>query len=531
MDDDDEILSSPDVYYEDDVLGSESDYDNIDCENIPQLSLTTEADNCQVTTQTACLPNQTTQPSPPHFPPNQSHLEVLKSKFNHNEFRAKQWKIISVILDYLNSSRDPSKIIDQFFIAPSGFGKSICYQFVPVYTNSLALVISPLKSLMLDQFRLMTESGISAVILSPTSIKSGKTLARLFNSEFNIAYITPELCINRGQEFILDLHSKVRICLVAIDEAHCVSCWGHDFRPKYGRLSLLREWLSDVPFLALTATAGNFVTKDIIQSLSLKNTKLHRIKLNRPNLYFEVHNKQGIDHDMKKLLRNANSPSLPEKYSFGGPCIVYCLTRDLTEYYCKHLKNLGVKCDSYHAGMNDRDRKETYDKFVRGEIECIVATVAFGMGIDKPDVRIIIHYGAPKDLESYMQEAGRAGRDCSPSRCIIFYRSSDFRLINRILVSKTRKQSPAYIQHCSNLVKKVQSFLTSNECRRKQLLANLDEELPVVSNPSNDCCDICSSCCRSILKRQHSGNEVDLFSINQVTEDTDGSSSSKKKKV
>ena len=248
------------------------------------------------------------------FPPNKDHFAVLK-RFGHDNFKDPQWKIISIILDFF-TIQEPSRIIDQFFIASSGFGKSLCFQFVPVYLNSMALVISPLISLMLDQVRLMRKSGIPAILLSPLESRSEKTLARVYARKYYLVYITPELCINLGAQFIEKLHTEVRICLVAIDEAHCVSSWGHDFRPKYGRLMELREWLPNVPFLGVTATSNEFITNDVIRSLKLRNPIIHRTSLNRPNLYFEIFPKSKcIESDMKTLL--ISSPL--GTFKFNGP--------------------------------------------------------------------------------------------------------------------------------------------------------------------------------------------------------------------
>ena len=426
------------------------------------------------------------------LPPTAHHLEVLKSRFKLNEFKDSQWKVISTILDCINN-KQPSNIIDQCIIAASGFGKSLCYQFVPVYTKSLALVISPLISLMEDQVRLMDATGIPATFLGSGQKDSSGELRRAYNQELSLLYITPELCLRKESSLISDLHKKVPICLVAIDEAHCISSWGHDFRPKYGKLSQLRELLPEVPFIALTATASKIVLNDIVQKLTLKNTVIHTTTLNRPNHYYEFYRKsRSMEADLKMFLKVRDQLSWKETFSFGGPCIVYCITRGATELVCETLTSLGVKCSYYHAGMNKVKRKDVHNQFVKDELECIVATVAFGMGIDKPDVRMIIHYGAPKEMESYMQEAGRAGRDKKPCRCIVLFSNWDFGLW-RFIISKSHVSNLTIKEHRISMLAKVKNLLYSRHCRRQQLLEHFDETYnPNGVDPSIRCCDICT---------------------------------------
>ena len=421
------------------------------------------------------------------LPPTAHHLEILKSRFKLDKFKEPQWKVISTILDYINN-KQPSNIIDQCIIAASGFGKSLCYQFVPVYTKSLALVISPLISLMEDQVRLMKATGIPATFLGSGQKDSAGELSRAYNQELNLLYITPELCLRKESSLISDLHKNVPICLVAIDEAHCISSWGHDFRPKYGKLAQLRELLPEVPFIALTATASKIVCHEIIEKLKFKNHVVYTTEINRPNLYFEFYEKSGFpDKDLKKLLQIKSGFSEQNIYTFGCPCIVYCITKAMTEQVSKTLNDLGVKSGFYHSGLNKKNRKQIYEKFIRNEIECIVATVAFGMGIDKPDVRMVIHYGAPREMESYMQEAGRAGRDNQPSRCIVLFSNWDFPLLQYIIL-KRLDSYPELKKHRQNMLIKVENFLRSQHCRRQQLLKHFNQP----HYPSTRCCDNCT---------------------------------------
>ena len=419
--------------------------------------------------------------------PNDDHLRVLKSEFGHSQFKPIQWTVISTVLD--NYNQDGSKLKDQCIVMATGFGKSLCYQFIPVYKKSLALVISPLISLMQDQVRLMEMRGIPAVFLGSGQENSSLALNRLYQNEFRLLYISPEYCTNSGPDFICGLHKQIPICLVAIDEAHCVSSWGHDFRPEYGKLSQLREWLPEVPFLALTATASEKVRKDIVSRLSLRNAEIRTSTLNRPNLYFEIQQKsKEIESDMMTLLYFFQG-----KYLFRGPCIVYCITRRATEQVNGVLYKLGVKCDYYHAGLTPKKRGEIHAQFVRDEIECIVATVAFGMGIDKPDIRLVIHYGAPKEMESYMQEVGRAGRDGLQSKCVVFYSAKDFMILQRIVLTGL-DWNESLKEHRSKMMQKMEKFLRSNRCRRQQLLNHFDENYdPNIDDASIRCCDVCTT--------------------------------------
>ena len=444
--------------------------------------------------------------------PTLDHLQTLKSQFGHSAFKPLQWTVINTILN----SRHTSNIVDQCIVLATGFGKSLCYQFIPVYTQSLALVISPLISLMQDQVHLMEMRGISAVFLGSAQQNSSLALDRVFNNECRLLYISPEYCMRVGADFISNLAKKVEISVVAIDEAHCVSSWGHDFRKDYGDLSELRNWLPNVPFLALTATASKLVREDIIQKLALRNPITRTSSLNRPNLYFEIYPKsKEIEADMKLLLHNENPSSLLRKCTFNGSCIVYCISRNATEEVSGVLSSLGVKCEYYHAGLTPKKREEVHNRFVRDEIECIVATIAFGMGIDKPDIRTVIHYGAPKEMESYMQEVGRAGRDGMSSRCVVFYSGKDFVILQRIVLDGLDWNN-ALKEHRSAMMQKMEIFVRSQLCRRQQLLQHFDEIYsPNEDDPTIRCCDVCTS--RQLDKKRG----LDKLSLNTKSDFTE----------
>ncbi|GFQ76564.1 werner syndrome ATP-dependent helicase homolog, partial [Trichonephila clavata] len=340
-------------------------------------------------------------------PPADDHFRILKQFFGHASFRPMQWKIIHTVV---NEHKDVSAVM------ATGYGKSLCYQYPAVYTNKPVVVISPLISLMEDQVMALSVANIGACYLGSSQNQMGKVKEELLQGKYKVVYMTPEFA--EGAEFLLkNLDSKIGIVLFAIDEAHCVSHWGHDFRASYRKLGKLRSNFSHVPFIAVTATATPTVLNDICSSLKLKNPVKVCSSFDRPNLYLEVCMKSGsAENDLLRVMCKKDG-----KPGFSGPTIIYCPTRNSTEDVYKKLLDMKVSCQIYHAGMTPEQRKKAHREFVHDKVEVVVATVAFGMGIDKPDVRHVIHYGAPKDIESYYQEIGRAGRDGSPSICQVFY--------------------------------------------------------------------------------------------------------------
>ncbi|KAL1433647.1 hypothetical protein MTO96_012471 [Rhipicephalus appendiculatus] len=274
------------------------------------------------------------------------------------------------------------------------------------------------------------------------------------------------------------LDERVGITLFAIDEAHCVSQWGHDFRHSYRKLGALRQSFPHVPFLALTATATPNVRDDIVRALSLKDVVLTCTSFDRPNLYLDVRRKGIMMDDLKEVI--------PKD---GSPTIVYCSTRGTTEEVNKVLHNLGIKCALYHAGLSLEERKKSHTMFLEDKVQVVVATVAFGMGIDKPDVRRIVHYGAPRDIESYYQEIGRAGRDGLPSKCIVFFNNKDL-VSNKHFLKDI--SNPLFLQHKTDMLNKMQHYLSSTRCRRKLLLAHFaGAEADTVGGVPH-CCDNCT---------------------------------------
>ncbi|XP_070544113.1 bifunctional 3'-5' exonuclease/ATP-dependent helicase WRN-like isoform X2 [Ptychodera flava] len=407
-------------------------------------------------------------------------VEALKTHFGHSKFRPMQWRIIESVVNRQQ---------DNCVIMATGYGKSLCYQFPSVFTGGTTLVISPLISLMEDQVLALELSNISACYLGSAQSEMVKVKQGIMNGHYRVVYLTPEFA-SVATDLLRDLQQRVGITLVAIDEAHCVSQWGHDFRADYRTLGRLRGILPGVPFMALTATATPEVREDIIRSLKLKNPLVTCTSFDRPNLYLEVRMKTNIRDDLMPFLFEDKR----FHYAFDGPTIIYCPTKKVTENVGEIIKSLGVKAEIYHAGMSIHHRKTTHHRFVRDELQCIVATVAFGMGIDKPDIRTIIHYGAPKDIESYYQEIGRAGRDGLPSSCYVFYATADFTLNKIFLTDSTN-------DHKREMQAKLEQYLTTNKCRRSGILCHFQSETSSLVG-SEQCCDVCR---RKIKARSSQG--------------------------
>lgn len=379
--------------------------------------------------------------------PEMEHLECLKSKFKHETFRSKQWEIIRTVME---EKRDVCAV------AATGYGKSLCFQFPAVYTSGIVLVISPLIALMEDQVNHLTNANIPACLVG-TAQTDTNILKRIRVGEFKLVYSSPEyLLSHNGRSMLNSLVGK--LTLVAVDEAHCVSQWGHDFRQDYRRLDIIRDTMPGVPLLALTATATENVRHDIAKQLKMEKPRMIAGGFDRPNLEFIVNRKGGC----------ASGDLLPLVQNVEGSIIIYVLRKIEAEDVAEMLNLNGVECEIYHADVEPTKKTETLKRFSRDELKVVVATIAFGMGIDKPDIRLVIHYGAPKNLESYYQEVGRAGRDGLQSRVITFFSFDDFWFHDSFLEKEDRekKLSNFVKNYLRTLSHKMRDFLYSPRCRR-----------------------------------------------------------------
>uniref|UniRef100_A0A158Q7M7 DNA 3'-5' helicase n=1 Tax=Elaeophora elaphi TaxID=1147741 RepID=A0A158Q7M7_9BILA len=404
-------------------------------------------------------------------------LRLLKKFFGHNSFRPLQWPVIQ------NAIRGK----DQIVVMSTGYGKSVCYQLPSLYTEKLTVVISPLISLMNDQVENARSNGIQAACISGET-NSNEQRSVLASDDLRVLYITPEFALRCGS--MLKQISK-NINLLAVDEAHCVSEWGHEFRPNYRQLAEVRGFFGkNVPVMALTATATQQVRMDIASSLELHQPIITLVPLDRPNLYLSVRTPTSLEGLLDLLIEDERNGK-----HFNGSTIIYCSTRILVDEVYECLLKKGVLCARYHAGMSAVDRRKAHECFIKDRITTIIATVAFGMGIDKPDVRNVIHYGAPKNMESYYQEIGRAGRDGFPSKCIVFYKDQELTK-HRYCILGEQSLKEQYKKHLLEMLSLMERFLHATSCRRFMLLSHFDECVKKEVT-SAGCCDICDQLIRS----------------------------------
>ncbi|MEO0409534.1 MAG: DNA helicase RecQ, partial [Cyanobacteria bacterium P01_A01_bin.135] len=387
----------------------------------------------------------------------QTPLAALKRYFGYEQFRPGQAEIIEATLQ--NE--------DILVVMPTGGGKSLCFQLPALLKRGVTIVVSPLIALMQDQVDALQDNGIEATFLN--SSLDGQSVRQrqqaVLSGKIKLLYMAPErLLQERFLLFLDEVRQDVGLAGVAIDEAHCVSDWGHDFRPEYRQLRRLRQRYPEVPFTALTATATERVREDIITQLGLKMPVVHVASFNRPNLYYEVLPKQRqVYYDLLKLIRKAN----------GGSGIIYCLSRRRVDELTQKLKEDNISALPYHAGLNDKVRSQNQTRFVRDDVQVIVATVAFGMGINKPDVRFVVHYDLPRNLEGYYQEAGRAGRDGEPAQCSLFLGYGDIRTIEFLI---DQKPDPQEQRIGRQQLRQVLDYAEGTVCRRTIQLAYFGEE-------------------------------------------------------
>ena len=394
----------------------------------------------------------------------------LKEFFGFDSFKGMQEEVISTIMQGN----------DCFVIMPTGAGKSLCYQLPALISPGTAIIISPLIALMKNQVDAIRGFGESESIAhflnsSLTKTQSEKVKADVASGKTKMLYVAPETL--KKDETIEFLRS-VTVSFVAVDEAHCISEWGHDFRPEYRRIKQIVKEIDDVPMVALTATATPKVQLDIQKSLNMQDAEVFKSSFNRDNLYYEVLPKGSKAQTMKDLISFVNKRK-------GKSGIIYCLSRKKTEDVAEILRANGVNALAYHAGLDAKTRAGNQDKFLMEDADVICATIAFGMGIDKPDVRFVIHYDVPKSLEGYYQETGRAGRDGLDGDCMLFYNPKDTEKLEKFLKDKPVAEREIGTQ----LISEMAFFAESSQCRRKSLLHYFGETFP-----ADDCGKMCDNC-------------------------------------
>jgi len=389
--------------------------------------------------------------------------DTLQQVFGLHEFRPFQQEIVEQVL---NGG-------DAFVLMPTGGGKSLCYQLPALHRPGLAIVVSPLISLMKDQVDALLANGVRAAMYN-SNLDAGETrsvLSRLYNGELDLLYVAPERMMR--PDFIRSLE-QIPLALIAIDEAHCVSQWGHDFRPEYAALGELRQYFPEVPFIALTATADPQTRDDIVKVLGLHNARLFTTSFDRPNIRYTVLEKHRPQSQLLRFLRGQE----------GNSGIVYALSRKRVEEIAGHLNDRGHSAAAYHAGLSALTRRDVQERFIRDDVSIVVATVAFGMGIDKPNVRFVVHYDLPRHMEGYYQETGRAGRDGLAADALMLFGSQDVATARYHLDQNGNDNQRRIDSHKLN---SMVGFAESLTCRRRVLLGYLGEQL------DTDCgnCDIC----------------------------------------
>jgi len=393
--------------------------------------------------------------------------EILKKYFGYDKLKDKQEQIVKSILDKN----------DTIGILATGYGKSICYQLPYLIQKKSVIIISPLISLMQDQQTKLENLNIPVYCLNSNNSNKQNDKYNLLNGETGIIYISPEYLFN-SKEFIINMSKKNLISLIAIDESHCISTWG-DFRPEYKELGVLKDWASDVPLLALTATATPKIISDITKVLKLDRPNVFMSSFYRENLNINVVKKLNQKYDLSKIV------DLIKQVDSDDKIIIYCKTKDETDNFVLKLEEFGIKSKSYHAGKSNEKRNKIQKKFMKGKINIIIATIAFGMGIDLPNIRLIINYGISKDMESFYQEIGRAGRDGKTSNIYVYWSNNDFN-INKSFLNNIKDLD--FQKRQMERILEMEKFVNSNTCRMKYITKYFGEDM-------DDCghCDNCLS--------------------------------------
>ncbi|MGD8498170.1 MAG: RecQ family ATP-dependent DNA helicase, partial [Chromatiales bacterium] len=397
-----------------------------------------------------------------------SIISTLRTVFGYSTFRPHQQQIIEELIAGH----------DAFVLMPTGGGKSLCYQIPALHRRGVGIVVSPLISLMKDQVDALNANGVAAAFYNSSlgSDAARQVLARLHDHALDLLYISPERLMSVGSSGggFLERLADIDIALFAIDEAHCVSQWGHDFRPEYAALGQLRERFPDIPIIALTATADAQTRDDIVRVLNLQHAERHVTGFDRPNIRYTVLEKHKPFDQLLRFLEGRREEA----------GIVYALSRKRVEEVADKLTMQGIRAAAYHAGLPADERRRVQEEFLRDEIQVVVATVAFGMGIDKPNVRFVVHYDLPKHIEGYYQETGRAGRDGLPSEALLLYGAQDVVTARRLLESNQNREQQRIELHKLNAMVALAEAVT---CRRRVLLGYFGEQL------EQDCgnCDVC----------------------------------------
>ncbi len=397
--------------------------------------------------------------------------EILKNVFGYDEFRLFQKEIIDCVLQRK----------DTLAVLPTGGGKSLCYQVPALIFEGLTVVVSPLISLMHDQICGLETVGIKAAALNSSLDweKYADNIRRIKNGEVKILYVSPETLVSdRCKELLF----SIKVDCITIDEAHCISEWGHDFRPEYRQLAGIRKLIPDAVCLALTATATEKVRSDIKKMLKLKSAKEFVASFNRKNIFLEVKEKQKPFEQASDFLKDHK----------GESGIIYCFSRKQADTLSVQLSVLGYNAKPYHAGLSDELRQKTQNDFINDDIEIIVATVAFGMGINKPNVRFVIHFDLPKSIEQYYQEIGRAGRDGKPAHALLLFSGADIFKLKFLMQDK----APDEVKKAEAMLSAISNYAQANSCRRRSILKyfgeNISEEKLKEIQGESPCCDFCS---------------------------------------
>ena len=412
----------------------------------------------------------------------------LKLFFGYSSFKPGQEEIIRHLVEGN----------DAFVLMPTGGGKSLCYQLPALLMEGTAIVISPLIALMKNQVDVIRgfvsgDEGVAHFLNSSLGkAQIAEVRADLLSGATKLLYVAPESLTKQENIALL---KEIKISFYAIDEAHCISEWGHDFRPEYRRIRAIVDEIGRAPIIALTATATPKVQSDILRNLGIQDAKVFKSSFNRPNLYYEIRDKQDPKRDIIKFIRQ--NP--------GKSGIIYCLSRKKVEEMAELLNVNGIKARPYHAGLDAKTRAENQDAFLMEEVNVIVATIAFGMGIDKPDVRFVIHYDIPKSLEGYYQETGRAGRDGKEGQCIAFYSYKDIQKLEKFMQGKPIAEQEIGRQ----LLMETVAYAESNSCRRKLLLNYFGEDY------LSDNCGACDNCLHP--KKKFEGSEQMCMVIDLVS--------------